>query len=126
MKSIDSLEEKMQRHSFGSYFAKSSKVSSQVYTLGFTSYKGTAGRLGQPIYNAGKPSKLSFENSLPKNLRYGFVDFKKYNQLLKGESEFFYSKASGHANMKAKWNKIYDGFFYIRDMYPCKAIEPLK
>jgi hypothetical protein len=28
-----------------------------------------------------------------------------------------------HRNEMAEWTNVYDGVFYIKNMYPCKAIK---
>ena len=68
----------------GEYITDDSSVRAMTYVLGFTSYQGNYGNSehgdGQK-YKVLQPRKFSFENWMPKRLNYGFVDFKKYNQL---------------------------------------------
>jgi hypothetical protein len=64
-----------------------------------------------------KPKSDGFENWINKNFNYAFIDFKKYNR----DSEEFYLKGLGHNTFfKKDWTKIFDGIFYIKEMYPCK------
>ncbi len=91
-----------------------------VYILGFTSYQGTAGRIGRNPYNVSS-RKNSFEGWLNPLYKYAFVDFSRFNQLYPGADEDFFMSGFGHGNMPGKWNHVFDGMFFIRDMYPCVA-----
>lgn len=111
--------------SMGSVFAENLKMQEQTYVLGFTSYKGVAGRLGGKQYTLDTPSLESFETWLPSTWDYGFVDFLKLNKIEPTINEMFYMSGSPdmfiHKTYKALWTKIFDGVFYIKDMYPCKS-----
>lgn len=92
-----------------------------IYIIGFTSYRGKYGRLFSRKYTVDKPRRNSFESWIEQNHAYAFVDFTRYNKNDK-EVESFYLKGSikqVHKNQLAAWTKIFDGVFYIRDMYPC-------
>lgn len=108
----------------GSVFTEDSNTLKNTYVIGFTSYEGTAGRLNSKIYKVEKPEKNSFENWIDKKYKYAFVDFEKYNSSNSNNNDdFFLSgsiKAPYHKNQKAQWNHIFDGVFYIKDMYPCQ------
>lgn len=103
--------------SMSSYFTRDSSLLQKSYIIGFTSYEGEAGRLGMKTFKIRKPKLDGFENWIDKNANYAFVDFKKYG----GDSEQFYLKGLGHNTFfKQDWTKIFDGIFYIKEMYPCK------
>ena len=53
-------------------------------------------------------------------LEYGFVDFKAYNAAHPDDQEPFYCTGYGHRDIKAIWNRVFDGIIYIKEMYPCK------
>jgi erythromycin esterase-like protein len=107
----------------GSVFTDSSTLKN-TYVIGFTSYEGTAGRLNSKIYKVEKPEKNSFENWINKKYKYAFVDFEKYNLSNSNNNDNFFMsgsiKAPYHKNQKAQWNHIFDGVFYIKEMYPCQ------
>ena len=108
----------------GAEFDRLKDTSLQTYTIGFTSFDGTAGRLGSKLKSKVKtPKANSFENWIDKNYNFAFVDFTKYNEENKGANSKFIMKGHRHNfNQKAPWNKIFDGVFFIREMYPCKII----
>jgi erythromycin esterase len=116
-------------NSMGSIFTKNADVMSKTYIIGFTSYEGTAGRLFPPThYRVDAPRPNSFENWLEPKLDYAFVDFKKYNQTSPQANENFYMSGATkgnwyHKNSEAQWNRIFDGVFFIRKMYPCQEIQ---
>ena len=108
----------------GSVFDRLKNATLQTYTIGFTSFDGTAGRLGSKLKSlVKKPKANSFENWIDKNYNFAFVDFKKFNQDNKGANAAFIMKGHRHNfNQKAPWNRIFDGVFFIKEMYPCKII----
>jgi erythromycin esterase-like protein len=100
-----------------SYFTRDSSLLEKSYIIGFTSYEGEAGRLGMKTFKIRKPKPDGFENWINKSFNYAFVDFKIYN----GNSEEFYLKGLGHNTFfKKDWTKIFDGIFYIKEMYACE------
>jgi erythromycin esterase len=112
-------------NTMGSVFTEDSITLKNTYIIGFTSYGGTAGRLSSKPYKVEKPEKNSFENWIDKRYSYAFVDFKKYNlSNSNNHDNFFMSGATKgnwyHKNHKAQWNDIFDGVFYIKEMYPCQ------
>jgi erythromycin esterase-like protein len=107
--------------SMGNYFTKEEKYLNETYVIGFTSYEGEAGRLGSKTYAVSKPKKNGLENWINKAYNYSFIDFKTYNAKQTDKSEKFYLKAFGHnAALERDWTKVFDGIFFIREMYPCK------
>jgi len=109
----------------GSYVDRNPFLKDKVYRIGFTSYKGynwwaEKKRSGHPVE---LPYKKSFENWINKSYDYAFVDFKKFNRLNPGTAELFFMKGSTqepHHNQYFNWNNIFDGLFFIRNMYGCK------
>lgn len=109
----------------GSVFTMDKDQLQKTYVIGFTSYQGRTGRLNGNIYKVDKPDNSSFENWIDPFLSYAFVDFKSYNAQAGIPADNF--NLSGavkgnwyHKNHKAQWNRIFDGVFFIREMYPCK------
>ena len=107
--------------SMGSFFTNTKRYFDETYVLGFTSYEGEAGRLGFDIYSVRKPKTNGFENWINKSYNYSFVDFKNYNSKYPDQPQLFYLKGLGHNTAFQKdWTKVFDGIFFIREMYPCK------
>lgn len=102
----------------GDFLVKDSLLAKQTYILGFNSRQGTAGRLSLPKYKVQDPFKNSFEEWIDVNLAYAFIDFKSMNRKI-SSSNYFYMKGFAHGANSAIWTDVFDGVFYIRDMYPC-------
>ena len=113
------LEENM-----GSRFSRDGDAGQGVYVLGVTSFQGQAGRIGFPQYALHSPRSNSFERWMNKNYSYAFTDFKKYNADNPYADEFFWMAGFGHMDTEAKWNHVFDGVVFIRDMYACQRKEP--
>jgi len=95
----------------------------QVYILGFSSYQGTAGRIGRDPYKVSTSNQNSFEGWLnAKDYKYAFVDFSKFNLLYPESKEYFFMAPLGHEIVEGIWNRVFDGMFFIRDMYACIPI----
>jgi erythromycin esterase len=113
-------------NTMGNVFTSDTAAMRRTYVLGFTSYQGTAGRLRTKTYKIEKPKPNSFENWIDKDYQYAFVDFKEFNILNPRISQVFNMSGATlgnnryHTNYPAEWNKIFDGVFYIRDMYACE------
>ena len=103
----------------GGEFERDSVHRREVYTIGFTSIEGKAGRLGAPVYNVPGPGFLSFERGLWHDLDYAFVDFGPYNRQHPKDAAAFPLSAFGHRPYWAVWNRVFDGVICIRKMYPC-------
>jgi erythromycin esterase len=109
----------------GSVFTSNEKKFA-TYILGFTSSEGTAGRLFSRVYTIEKPRGQSFENWVSQGFPYAFVDFMNYNKDHPEGAPLFYMSGASlgnnryHSNYLAEWNRIFDGVFYIRKMYPCE------
>jgi erythromycin esterase-like protein len=112
----------------GTVFTSDPGIADKTYILGFTSYEGSSGRLyhGEQ-YPVTPPRENSFENWVGKGYDYAFVDFKKFNSSHAEQKEFYMSGAVKgnwwHKNSEAHWNKIFDGVFFIRKMYPCEKVQ---
>jgi erythromycin esterase len=111
----------------GAFFTADSFWNNRAYIIGFTSYGGKAGRLFQKKYDVPKPISLSFENWINKEYNYSFTDFRAYNSRNPDMHESFFMAGSIkgnalHTTHKAEWNNIFDGVFFIRNMYPCERI----
>jgi len=119
----DLPDNKRKMISMGGAFTTDSALATHTYVLGFTSYEGTAGRLGFPDYPLPKPKKESFENWVRPKGAYSFVDFKNYRKAHAGENEEFYMSGYNHFNVEAQWTRIFDGVFYIDKMYTCKKTK---
>jgi erythromycin esterase len=109
--------------SMGNEFLKMPGNTAQTYVLGFTSGRGTAGRINAgKTYKVRKPRRNSFEKWIG-NAVYAFVDFTSYNRQT-AAPEFFLMKGKHHQQKAtAQWTRCFDGMFYIRDMYACKLVQ---
>jgi len=112
----------------GTEFTKDSSLNRKTYIVGFTSLEGTSGRLNyEKHYKILKPTKNSIENWFDESLNYGFVDFRKFNELNPNNSVEFKMKANligiNVKNHQAQWTHIFDGVFYIKKMYPCTFVR---
>ncbi|MFN0254223.1 erythromycin esterase family protein [Pedobacter ureilyticus] len=104
----------------GHFFTKDSLAKKETYLLGFTSKNGMAGRITNPNkYRASPAVKNGFENWVPANVNYAFVDFGIFKKLHPAVKEYFPMKGKWHGSSEAIWTEVFDGIFYIRDMYPC-------
>jgi erythromycin esterase len=103
-----------------------STLKDTAYIIAFSSLTGTAGRLrdtrkgiAPSKYTVGKNKKESFESWVSQTgYDYGFVDLKQ----IKNNSKFR-MKGITHFSAQADWTKIFDGVFYIKNMYPCEVAK---
>jgi erythromycin esterase len=102
------------------------RLKDTVYALACTSYSGSFGGTygGAVAYNKHlihTPHGECLENWVhSKGFNYGFIDFKKY----KGNSKFKMAGAMAmHSETEARWGSIFDGVFYIRQMFPPDEIK---
>lgn len=105
--------------SMGGFMSRDTVLIAQTYVLGFTSYEGTAGRIGNKIY-ATSHKKNSLESWVDKKFNYGFIDLLPYPG---NHDQKFIMKGDGHYHSNEAWMRKYDGFFFIRTMYPCMNIK---
>lgn len=116
----DTTDNAYKRRVMGSYFTSDPQLKRQSYIIGFTSYKGMAGRLGGQVFKIRNPKNNGLENWINRAYNYSFIDFKEYNKRFPNISEAFYMKALGHQTFfKRDWTKVFDGVFFIREMYSC-------
>ncbi|MDZ4758982.1 MAG: erythromycin esterase family protein [Bacteroidota bacterium] len=106
----------------GTYFAEDTIALRSTYYLGFTSFNGQVGWVGEKGHKILEPQYNSFENWISKKSNFSFVDFKTYNNIFDKKQEAFNMSGFGHHNTDMYWTKIFDGVFFIREMYPCKNI----
>ncbi|MGF1923650.1 MAG: erythromycin esterase family protein, partial [Bacteroidia bacterium] len=110
--------------SMGHFFTRDSALNKQTYILGFSSNRGTAGRISNSQkYQVLPPLPNGFENWFSNETNYAFVDFKKYRESNPKLLPYFNMKGKYHINNEAAWTSVFDGIFYIKDMYPCDKIE---
>lgn len=124
-KNIQLVDDRHYKHieSMGGFLNRIAADPKGIYTLGFTSYQGTGGRIGMKSYKVWPLKKDGFETWLA-SYPYAFVDFAKFNQANPGHKEEFYACMFGHSPLKAPWTSIFDGVYYIKDMYQCVRINP--
>ena len=108
------------------HFVKDKQLNEETYVLGFTSFDGTAGRLGTSYFAVDKPDKNGFEIWINDGFDYAFINFKDFNQQNPQYNNEFKMKSSVtgqgvHKNHEAQWNRMFDAVFFIRHMYPCKT-----
>jgi hypothetical protein len=106
----------------GGEFTRDPEVARQTYVLGFTSFKGSAGRINAKTETIYKPRTNGFERWIDPSSAFSFVDFRKYNQQMADPyAEQFQMSGYGHLSSEAPWNKLFDGIFFIREMYSCNG-----
>ncbi|ANQ50416.1 erythromycin esterase family protein [Flammeovirga sp. MY04] len=94
-------------------------LGNEMYTLGFTSYKGQAGRINTEPYNIRKPAKNSFEQWLSDSkYTLSFTDFTEF----KGKAVHFSMKGLIDFPYRMKWTEVYDGVIYIEEQLSCTSL----
>jgi len=102
------------------------ELKNETYYLGFTSYSGTYSNLAwQGNFNEVKMIEIPKTNTIETEIMklgfdYAFLDFSK----LKDSSELksrLPMQGIDHSITIANWTKIYDGIFFINEMFPVKA-----
>jgi erythromycin esterase-like protein len=105
------------------YCFKQKDTTLPVYTLGFTSYTGSAQRIGGNLYSFESKERNSFEEWVNESkVDYAFIDFDKAKVSLDQRQPFSMAGA-GHIQLKQSWMDGFNGVFYIKKMEPCKAIQ---
>jgi hypothetical protein len=112
--------------SMATTFVQNEQLNKQTYVLGFSSLDGDAGRIGTKTFAVDRPDKNGFETWINDSIDYGFINFKEFNQSNSTYNKEFEMKSSVtdqgvHKSHPAQWNKMFDGVFFIRHMYPCKV-----
>ncbi|ANH80673.1 hypothetical protein A8C56_06500 [Niabella ginsenosidivorans] len=112
-------------YNMGTRFVQMNHWADRTYVIGFDADKGTGQRIFGNVYEVEKSKTNSVEAYIPSAIQYGFVDFKKYNQNVADNNEKFWLKSPSHFYLPVliPWNKVYDGLFFIRTMYPCQPIQ---
>lgn len=91
----------------------SKALGDKLYSLGFSSYKGTWGLVGDQSFPILKPPSNSIESTLAENdLSYTFVN------LHKEFTETNYSSIFGNIPFKGNWGKMFDGLLFIKESFP--------
>lgn len=110
--------------SMGTYFTNKSDWHAQTYVLAFTSAIGSTGRItSDTTYTIDFNADEGLERLLKqKKLPYAFLDFKASNNNVFNQLKPFLMKGFSHTYSKERWNRAFDGIFYIENMYPCTRI----
>lgn len=112
--------------SMGTVFTANPELEKSTYILGFTSYDGQAGRIGSKQFTVEQPTAGSLESAVNASFDLAFINFQDFNLSNPAYDEPFSMKASTvelHKNSTGNWNRIFDGVFFIRHMYPCRLTE---
>jgi erythromycin esterase-like protein len=113
----------------GTVYTADAAMNNQTYVLGFTSREGTTKWVGRDADKLPAAKKNSLEKWMNDDYRFAFLDFSGYNAMHPGKPENFFlaggsSNGLGdHRSLLGPWSKIYDGVFYIKEMYGCKEIK---
>jgi erythromycin esterase len=127
----DYTRSKQENYMMGDFLFTQSSIANELYVAGFTSYSGDYRWATAPKTLFGtlkKPAKQSLENWVPANFSFAFIDFLPYNEHYTGKPEAFSMKGSivnsghDHAPYVHYWSKIFDGIFFIRNMYGCEPV----
>jgi erythromycin esterase-like protein len=117
---------KEEKFMLGDFLFKQSVLANELYIAGFTSYSGNSSWATNPKFSGtiAKPKKKSIESWVADQYNFAFIDFAKYNNT--GNPEAFSMKGSivstvvgDHTPYTHYWTKIFDGVFFIRNMYGC-------
>ena len=98
------------------------EIEDELYILGFTSNKGKAGRLYNPKYELKEPNPNYFEAFVGETeAKYAFLNFSNIDNP-EYENLSFWMKGLLHTPNKFYWTRMFDGVFYIEEMYPCSDV----
>ncbi len=104
-------------YSMAYFINNTSEFSDKIYSLGFTDYLVSAGRIYSKPYNIISPQSESLEAWVNEmGYDYAFINFKN---LEAWKNSSFVMRGQDHYQTSAKWMKIFDGIFYIKEMRPC-------
>lgn len=106
-------------HWMGKRLSDDSTIGAKFYSIGFTSYSGESGRINEKKFRITKPKNASLETWVNPSFKYAFIDFAEFNKLFPNSNVTFEMRKWNYMSSKNEWNKIFDGVFYIREMYPC-------
>ena len=106
------------RRSMGEHLVK--QASDNLYTIGFISYSGNYGRIGQSLKTIDTPKTHSLGSWLyQKGHEYSFVDLQPFKRMFPAYDSMYYAKGMDHQIEKGQWHNIFDGLFYIKEMKSC-------
>lgn len=94
------------------------KYGSKLFSIAFTSFKGHFFNIE---IDQTSPILLPPSNSIESHLKNQNINFKL--SILKNTSDKYYSSALGYMPLYAHWENIFDGIYYIENMYPPKYID---
>lgn len=84
----------------------------QIYSIAFSSYEGTYGRVDGKTFPILTPPENSIEQQhVNKGYSKAFFEFDKK------DTSLYYCSAFGNIPIKAKWNTIFDGFVFLKKSY---------
>ena len=90
-----------------------------VYNLGFTAYKGSAGHWFRDPFTQPEPSEESLEDLFYRtDLENAILDLRKRAKAGHWLDETIVARPFGYSEMKAVWPEIFDGICYTGVMTP--------
>jgi erythromycin esterase len=100
-------------------------MGSEVYSLGFASYRGRWAEIEMPVSNEVVPAPPGSLEGLFFSAGFDFavIDFRNPpadGAWLRGPLSCRFLK---YKPMTADWTRIFDGMFFIKEMFPCTRIE---
>ncbi len=98
------------------------KLGNEIYTIGFTAHEGTWGYDTDSswLFPVITPPENSLENTVNAlHYAHAFVDLKQSKK-----SKAYFCSALGYLPLKAKWDKLFDGIYYIKKMHPSTSFVP--
>jgi erythromycin esterase len=104
------------------YFFDDSLMKAQSHIIIFTSKKGHFALIEDPVLEIKNCEKKSFEDFVPNKIKFGFIDFGKYNKDPKTPEKFVF-RGIIHKCYEMKFKGAFDGLIYIKTMYPCSNFE---
>lgn len=122
---IDLPESRKDGHTWknmAQYFFDDSLMKAQSHIIIFTSKKGHFALIEDPVLEIKNCEKKSFEDFVPNKIKFGFIDFGKYNKDPKTPEKFVF-RGIIHKCYEMKFKGAFDGLIYIKTMYPCSNFE---
>lgn len=88
-----------------------------TYTMAFSSHHGEGGRLGWDVFPIPAPKGACLENWIhTADYEYAFIPFSKHTET---KPSYFKMKGLSHRAVNGNWTEVFDGVFYIDEMYSC-------
>lgn len=122
---IDLPESRKDGHTWknmAQYFFDDSLMKAQSHIIIFTSKKGHFALIEDPVLEIKNCEKKAFEDFVPNKIKFGFIDFGKYNKDPKTPEKFVF-RGIIHKCYEMKFKGAFDGLIYIKTMYPCSNFE---